>query len=262
MISFSKPRSIFAPYISRVVDIVLPPQRLLEGGLADGRAGIGADIWQHIRFLDDPCCSACGFPFDYDVGDQGLCGACAVRRPAYHRARSAFVYDETSRKLVLAFKHGGRTEALDLFATQMARAGRAYWEKADLLVPVPLHPTRLIKRRFNQAALLAKALSRKTHVPFDPDILFRHKATPSQGHQTAKGRYRNVRGAFHVPDMAQIRLKGAGVVLVDDVMTTGATLESCARTLKRAGAAYIDVITLARTVRDISGLNGDSYAES
>lgn len=241
--------------------MILPPQMLLGGGLSDGHGGIEGELWAQIRFLDEPCCDACGYPFDFDAGVETLCGNCAVRRPVYDHARAAFVYDDSSRKMVLSFKHGGRTEGLRIFATHMRRAGRNFWESADFIIPVPLHRTRLIKRRFNQAALLSRAVSKQTGVLFDPDILFRNRATPSQGHQTAKGRFRNVRGAFHVPEKAKVRLKGAHVVLIDDVMTTGATLEACARTLKRAGAAYINIVTLARTVKEQGGQIGEDYAQ-
>lgn len=252
-----------APILAaRMLDIILPPQKLLEGGLSDGQGGIDGELWGQIRFLDNPCCDACGYPFEFDAGIDPLCGNCTIRHPAYDKARAAFVYDHVSRKLVLSFKHGGRTEGLDMFVTHMRRAGRQFWDDADMLIPVPLHPTRLIKRRYNQAALLARALSKQTGVPFNPDLLFRTRATPSQGEQTGKGRFRNVRGAFEVPRQVKHKIQNAHVVLIDDVMTTGATLESCARTLKRAGAAYINVVTLARTVRERTGPNGDDYAQS
>lgn len=227
--------------------MVLPPQTLLTGD-PTGK-GVQGELWSKIQFLDEPCCYICGFPFEFDMGPDTLCGNCNVKPPPYNRARSAFIYDENSRALILRFKHGGRTEGLKMFATHMRRAGRTSWASADYLVPVPLHRNRLIKRRFNQSALLAKALSPQVGVRFDPDILFRSKITESQGTQTYKGRFKNVQGAFMVPEKAKARLAGKHIVLIDDVMTTGATLHSCARTLKRAGVAHIDVVTLARTVR-------------
>lgn len=237
--------------LARAADVILPPQSLLSGELTQG--GVEAELWAHISFLDEPCCEICGFPFDYDVGSGIHCGDCIARPPAYDRARAAFIYNDSSRRLVLGFKHGGRTEGLSMFAAQMRRAGRLFWDDADYLIPVPHHPSRLIRRRFNQSALLARALSRLVKPVFAPDILFRNRATASQGGQTVKGRFRNVQGAFTVPEKARDQLAGRRVVLIDDVMTTGATLQSCARTLKRAGAAHIDVVTLARTVREKSG---------
>lgn len=247
--------------MARLIDVILPPQMLLGGGLSEGQGGLDGELWSQIRFLDEPCCKACGYPFDFDTGSETLCGNCSARRPVYDCARAAFVYDENSRKLVLSFKHGGRTEGLKVFAAHMRRVGRKFWEEADVIIPVPLHRSRLIKRRYNQAGLLARALSKQTGNKFDPDILFRTRATPSQGQQTAKGRFRNVRGAFHVPEPARAKINGASVVLVDDVMTTGATLEACTRTLKKAGAAYINVVTLARTVKEQRGPNGEDYAQ-
>jgi ComF family protein len=221
-----------------VVDIMLPPTD-------------DTDIFSALTFLDDPCCVSCGYPFDHEITGISAfdlqCASCLARRPAYATARSALQYDDASRKLVLAFKHGGHTDRLHTFVAQMHRAGRTALSHADLIIPVPLHRTRLIKRRYNQSALLAGALSKRCDVPMDPHCLLRPKRTPSQGGLSAKGRHRNVQGAFTVesPDA----IKGKRLVLIDDVMTTGATLESCARSLKRAGAARVDAICLARVVK-------------
>lgn len=233
--------------MTRAVDIVLPPQSLLTGRIDMG--GIEGDIWAGVNFLDEPCCHICGFPFEYDEGSEALCGRCSVRKPAYDMARSGFEYDDVSRGLVLAFKHGGRTEGLTMFAGHMRRAGRKCLEGANFIVPVPLHMSRRVKRRYNQSALLGRALAKISEPLFDPDILIRHRATETQGGRSAAGRRRNVQGAFKVRDMAMPRIKGAKIVLIDDVMTTGATLEACARTLKRAGAEKVSALTLARVVK-------------
>ena len=226
-----------------VIDTLLPPQDLL--GLESDP--IARRMWADVTFLDAPWCDACGFPFEYTVTDGGLCARCSVRRPAYDRARAAMAYDDGSRALILSFKHGGRTEGLASFAAQMRRAGRDVLKDADLLIPVPLHPTRLIKRRYNQAALLARALARITDIPYAPDILFRPKRTDSQGKFNARARADNVRGAFEVKAPETVRDRR--VVLIDDVFTTGATLEACARTLKKAGAVQVDGICLARVAK-------------
>lgn len=226
-----------------VIDVLLPPQELL--GLGDDP--IAKRMWADVTFLDAPWCEACGLPFEYAVPGGSLCARCAVKRPGFDRARAAMGYDEGSRALILSFKHGGRTEGLASFAAQMRRAGRDVLSGADMLIPVPLHPTRLIKRRYNQAALLARALARITPANFAPDVLFRTKRTQSQGGFNARARAENVRGAFSVKQPA--RIKGRHLVLIDDVYTTGATLEACARTLKRAGAAQVDGICLARVAK-------------
>jgi len=233
--------------VMRVIDIVLPPQSLMTGSLETG--GIEGDIWAEVKFLDEPCCYICGFPFEFDEGEKALCGRCVIKRPAYDMARAGFEYDDISRGLVLGFKHGGRTEGLHMFTGHMRRAGRKCLESADYIVPVPLHISRRIKRRYNQSALLARSLAKMSKPSFDPDILIRHRATATQGGRSAAGRRRNVQGAFRVRDTAIDRVKGAKIVVIDDVMTTGATLESCARTLKRAGAAHVSALTLARVVK-------------
>jgi len=233
--------------VGRALDLLLPRQSLLTGELSP--SAIEGDMWGLVRFLDDPCCTVCGFPFDFDLGDEALCGRCSVKLPAFSTARAAFQYDDHSRKMVLSFKHGGRTQGLRVFATHMSRAGRSFLQGADYLVPVPLHYSRLVKRRFNQSTLLARALTRHSQAKFDPDILMRHRATPTQAGKTAAGRRRNVSGAFRVRPNAKARLRGKHIIVIDDVMTTGATLESCAKTLKRAGAARVDALTLARVVR-------------
>lgn len=231
----------------RTVDIVLPPQSLLTGSLEAG--SIESDIWGAVTFLDEPCCHICGFPFEFDEGAFALCGRCSIKKPAYDVCRAGFKYDDVSRPLVLGFKHGGRTEGLKIFAAHMRRAGRIILEDADYLVPVPLHISRRVKRRYNQSALLARALSKMSAPSFDPDILIRHRATPSQGGRSASSRHRNVQSAFSVRQAALARLKGSHIVLIDDVMTTGATLESCARTLKHGGATKVSALTLARVVK-------------
>ena len=233
----------------RVVDAVLPPHSLISGlPLTQGEA----ELWQDLQFLDDPCCDVCGFPFEYDQGARALCARCHARPPRYDHGRSAIVYDAHSKKLVLDFKHGGRTDGLGFFASQLTRAGRRLIETADILVPVPLHKARLRTRRFNQSSLLARALSKKTGVPYNTEILLRRKNTPSQGSQTYLGRKRNVAGAFYIPARQRARVREAKLLLIDDVMTTGATLEACAVTLKRGGAVQVDALTLMRVVRPAS----------
>jgi len=240
-----KASKAIAPVISKwtrpIIDIVLPS----SAQRANGQAG-----WESVTFLDEPCCDLCGAPFEYEQFEKAVCAACIVSPPTYDQGRSALAYDNASRPMILSFKHGGRTYDLARFGRQLQRAGRRFFVDADFIVPVPLHRERLRKRRFNQSALLAKKLSANTGIPFEPDILMRHKATESQGAQTSKGRYRNVQGAFSIRDSGLSRLKDKSVILIDDVLTTGATLEACTRTLKRGGAKTVNVLTLARVVRE------------
>lgn len=211
--------------------------------------------WTDVRFLDAPWCASCGMPFDYPIGKGAVCGACAGQADAPCRiSRAAFVYDENSRRLVLMLKHAGRTDGLTVFGRWMARAGADALEGAEGLIPIPLHAHRLRKRRFNQSFLLARALSQTCGLPVQPHILARTRATPSQGGLSAKARQRNVAGAFTVREAAKPFVRGRRFVLVDDVHTTGATLQACARVLKRAGAEDVTAITLARVVKPVDPL--------
>lgn len=232
--------------VRAVVDVVLPPACLITDQRVDAPGRVAAPAWSRLSFVTAPQCARCGTPFAYDFGPETQCGPCLARPPAFDSARAALVYDDESRPLVLGFKHGGRVDGLPAFAGWMTAAIGAACV-ADVVVPTPLHAGRLRARRFNQAALLAHALARRLERPFDADGLARVKPTASQGGLSASGRRRNVAGAFRVRERA--RFAGARVLLVDDVFTTGATAEAATRALKRAGAARVDVVSLARVVR-------------
>ncbi len=236
----------------RLFDIVLPPHSLISGQpLIHTSPEADTLLWKSLKFLDDPCCTACGYPFEYDQGVASLCPRCHAWPPAFDKARAAIVYEEASRKIILDFKHGGRTDGLKFFAHQLHRVGHDLLPKADLLIPVPLHKKRLRQRRFNQSALLARALSKASARPYATNILLRARNTPPQGAFTASGRRRNVAGAFHIRKQAGPEISGKTVILIDDVFTTGATLSACAKTLKNAGAKYVYALALMRVVRPL-----------
>jgi predicted amidophosphoribosyltransferase len=199
-----------------VLDLLFPP--LCIGCRASvGEAGFCADCWSSITFLDGSGCACCGIPFPVALEGDNLCAACLAKPPAFDSARAIMAYDDKSRGAILALKHAAR---LDLVP------GFARW--------------------------LGRALARDWRLAFDP-VLVRSRATPSQGAMTsAKARRRNVQRAFEVPDPA--RATGKTVLLLDDVMTTGSTVEACARPLKRAGAHRVDVLVLARVVKALDVL--------
>ncbi|MDP9195558.1 MAG: ComF family protein [Pseudomonadota bacterium] len=233
-----------------VLDLLLPPLCLGCQASVGQQGALCPGCWQNINFLSPPWCDRCGLPFELPpdaAAGPALCAECIRRPPAFDQARAALVYDAGSRPLILSFKHGDRTEAAGPMGRWMARAGVDFLEKADHVIPVPLHRWRLWRRRYNQSALLARALARPGQ--FVPDMLVRHRATASQGLFSLRGRQRNVARAFTVRPAWRTHLAGKTIVLVDDVLTTGATLQECARTLKAAGTACVHVLTLARVVR-------------
>ncbi|CAA7621245.1 ComF family protein [Magnetospirillum sp. SS-4] len=232
-----------------LIDAVLPPLCLSCQAEVGEPGSLCPECWSKVAFLAPPFCACCGLPFEFETGPGALCGECVADPPRFGRARAVFRYDEASRDLVLRLKHADRLDGVPAFARWMVRAGADLLEDADLLVPVPLHRWRLAARRYNQAALLALAMARLSGVRAAPDLMVRHRRTPPQGHLGRAGRRDNVAGAFAVPDHRRRLLEGRRVVLVDDVLTSGATVDECARVLLRAGAARVDALVLARVLR-------------
>jgi ComF family protein len=230
-----------------LADAILPPRCLLCGESVGEPDALCAPCWRGMRFFTPPWCARCGLPFPYPMGEDAICGECSGKPPAFDRARAVLRYDEGSRPLILSFKHADETRLANALGRWMRRAGSEVLEEADLLLPVPLHWTRLFRRRYNQAALLAHAIRAGGGPPVAPDWLCRTRRTPSQGQFGRSLREANVRGAFSLRPKRSV--KGRRVVIVDEVMTTGATVEECARVLRRGGAEFIGVLTLARTLR-------------
>jgi len=228
----------------KVWDVLWPPLCLLCESPIVGDHVLCRVCWEKVSFLAPPLCSQCGAPIGLHIDEDTLCASCQDDPHAYAKARSAFAYNENSRALILRFKHGDQLHGVPTFAQWMAKAGRELIESSDIVAPVPLHRWRLLKRRYNQAALLALAIGKIADKPVRVDLLTRRKQTPSQGHLSRKAREANVRGAFALGKRAEV--KGKTVLLIDDVMTSGATSDACARVLLKAGAARVNVLTLAR----------------
>lgn len=234
----------------QALDAVLPPLCLGCGTVVAEPGTLCPQCWGKISFLGPPFCHACGHPFEVEAGPaaEALCGPCLLAPPPWQRARAVMRYDRDSKPLILRFKHADRLEGASAFARWMARAGDDLLADAQVIVPVPLHRWRLLARRYNQSALLALALARVSGVGAVPDALLRLRRTQVQGHLDRDQRHRNVKGAFAVADRRRDAITGRRVLLIDDVLTTGATAAECCRTLLAGGAQSVDVLTLGRVV--------------
>jgi ComF family protein len=213
-----------------------------------GDPGLCAACWSKLSFIAPPYCERLGIPFPFDGGPGLLSMEALADPPAYNRARAAVRYDDIASALVHALKYGDRLDLAPTMGRWMANAGRELIADADALVPVPLHWRRQWARRFNQSALLAEVIAKTSGRPIAYGALKRHKATPQQVGLAKTDRALNVQGAFRVPADGKPEVVGRRLVLVDDVLTSGATVGACARALLRAGAANVDVLVFARVV--------------
>ncbi|MBI5114697.1 MAG: ComF family protein [Rhodovulum sp.] len=230
------------------LDVALPPLcPSCREPLGDG-VGLCASCWSKLSLIEPPYCARLGIPFSYDPGPGLLSMEAIAAPPAYDRARAAARYDDVARALVLTFKFGDRLDLASMMGRWMARAGRELLADADALLPVPLHWRRLWARRFNQAAALAGAISDISGVPVLHGGIKRVRATPQQVGLSKAERADNVQGAFRVLPEEKALIAGKRLVLIDDVLTSGATVDTCARALLRVGAAHVDVLVFARVV--------------
>jgi len=235
-------------FFNKVIDFLLPPICLACEKLVTKNQALCVSCWNDINFISKPFCRQCGIPFGFEVESETLCGQCHSKKPNYNYARSVFVYNDASKSIILRLKHADQLQHVPALSNWMIRSGKEFWNEADLIIPVPLHRWRFLKRRYNQAALLAEFIGKETNINVVIDGLFRKKATKSQGHLSKKQRIENVAGSFSINP--KLDVKGLNIVLIDDVITTGATVDECARLLVKKGASMVNVLTIARVVYD------------
>lgn len=235
-----------------IIDLVMPPLCASCRIRVTDAASICPACWSTLSFIERPFCDKTATPFVIDPGPGVLSSEAHHRPPRWNRARAAVLYGGVAARLVHALKYSDRHEVAPLLARLMARAGADILSEADLLVPVPLHRWRLLSRGFNQAALLTERIGRLAGRPWAMDALLRRKDTPQQVGLTREARARNMAGAFAVPAARKSRISNRRIVLIDDVFTSGATLQAATRALKRAGAANVDILVFARVAEVIA----------
>lgn len=227
------------------IDLILPPRCPCCATDVTAHALLCTDCFARMSFITDPVCRRCGVPFA--AAAQGpLCAGCEAEPPRFAQARAALRYDDGARSLILPLKHADRVELAAVLAHWMARAGAAMLDQAEVIVPVPLHRARLRRRRYNQAALLAGHLARRSGRPTVLDALQRARGTAALGGKTATERSAELAGAFQVKPTRTGALRGRHVLLIDDVITSGATGNACAAVLLEAGATRVDMLAAAR----------------
>ena len=239
-------------FLKNILNFLLPPRCVCCGKILESEDDLCPDCFRQVNFISEPYCRRCGMPFADMTGANAdmLCPNCVKNKKNFFRfKRSAVKYDDFSKKMILAFKFMDKTENVKIFAKWLKVAGNDIFAAgADILVPVPLHYSRLVKRRYNQSALLVLELSKLTGLTADLTSLVKFKSTKPQVHFSGQERVKNVKGVFKVKTPAKI--KGKRIILIDDVLTTGSTVRECSKVLLAAGAASVDVLTVARVCRD------------
>jgi ComF family protein len=236
--------------LSALADLVYPPSCAVCGVATGSHRGLCAKCWSEVRFIERPFCEVLGIPFSHDLGAGILSAEAIAHPPPFDRLRSAAVHDNAIRTLVHGLKYRDRTDLAPMMAGWMLRASDGMVERCDAIIPIPLHRIRMVSRRFNQAAELARHLARLAEKPLLPATLIRVKRTDQQVGLGRRAREDNVRGAFAIATNRENDVFGKRVVLIDDVYTTGATVAAATRTLRKAGAADITVLTFARALAE------------
>ncbi len=233
----------------KLIDALMPPRCLSCGAHVEQPSSICGDCWGNLTFIASPFCITCGTPMPESASPESECLECINNAPPYIKARAALHYDSHSTPLITRFKYSDQLHLAPLLTLWMESAGKELLAQADIVAPVPLHWTRLFTRKYNQAAILAQSLARDSGRPYMAELLKRKKRTPPQASLNKSQRLKNVQGAFQLhPRIEREAVLQKSILLVDDVMTTGATIRACAKVLKKAGAKKVMVLTAARTV--------------
>ncbi len=237
-------------WLRGAIDLILPNQCAACGELVEGGGVLCGGCWRQTPFVSGLVCDGCGVPLPGSDDTCVLCDECLTWPPAWSHGRTALMYRDTARRLVLALKHGDRLDLVGPASDWMLRAARPLVRPDMIVVPVPVHRWRLMRRRYNQAALLAHGVAKRAHLACIPDALRRERPTGTQDRKSRQARYDNLDGAFSIAPGRAAKIAGRHILLVDDVMTSGATLTGCTEILRAAGASDVSTVVLARVARD------------
>jgi len=239
---------IILKIIHKIIDFIFPPQCYICKEMLHGENGLCFKCISKINFITNPKCYYCGRPFEFKLSQNEkskhlLCAKCLTKKPKFDRCISAVRYDNISKKLILPFKHNDKTQLANLMGKIMFNTGKELLKETDIIIPIPIHFTRLLKRKYNQASLIGNIISKLSKKEIQHNNLVRIVATKSQGHLNQEQRKQNIHNAFTVRNPKNI--KGKTILLIDDVYTTGVTANECAKTLKKHGAKKVFVLTFA-----------------
>ncbi len=242
---------VIRTFLSKIINFIYPPQCFLCKKILYNEDGICFDCLSKFDFVSEPRCDRCGYPFEFATKTKHnkklLCPNCIKALPKFNKCISSVKYNDASKKILLPFKHGDKTGYAKFIAKIMSSTGTQLLEKSDFIIPVPIHISRMMKRKYNQSSLIVSFISKHSNKPALYNTLIRSKATQSQGHLSPRQRKQNVANVFIVNNPSQII--GKNIILIDDVFTSGATVNECAKALKKAGAKDINVLTFARVVK-------------
>ncbi len=237
--------------LQAALHLIYPPQCMTCSELVATDFGLCGACWRDTPFITGLVCDKCGTPLPgHEVGEKAYCDDClAIARP-WSRGRAALLYADNGRSIVLSFKHGDRLDLARAVARWLHKAAHPILEPDMLVAPIPLYWTRLLKRRYNQSAVMSSAVARLAKLDHCPDLLCRTRQTNSQDGRTRDGRFANLQGAIALHPRRALKVSGRHVLIVDDVMTSGATLAVAADACLAGGAAQVSVLVLARVAKD------------
>lgn len=250
-----QPTTTYKQLKNSLLDFLLPPVCLNCHQPLDLSHHLCAPCWQGLDFISKPYCQINGTPLPFDLGEGAISATAQAHPPSYGRARAVAHYNDTMRTLIHKLKYQDRHELVTLMAIWLQTAGKELIDECDLIIPIPLHKKRLWERRFNQSTLLGKKLSELSQKPIDLTILKRTKQTKSQVGLSLKARKANLAGAFKLTKQKTNTIYNKSILLIDDVITTGSTVNSAAKVLKNAGAKTVDVLSLAHVTKSTANLN-------